>query len=93
MRGATPEKPRLPNAFRKGEPPKFKREDYAFRLDRFREVISALNVGEPKVDAFASPTNARCPIFWAREGDAFEKIGRRKGSCGSTPLSANLIEL
>ena len=88
MRGATPEKPHLPNAFRKGEPPKFKREDYAFRLDRFREVISALNVGEPKVDAFASPTNARCPIFWAREEEAFGKKPIPERGGGSIPIVA-----
>ncbi len=79
MRGATPGKPRLPKLFRRGEPPKFKREDYTFRAERFREVVDALDVGEPQVDAFASPTNARCPMFWAREEDAFDKDWKAQG--------------
>ncbi|EPS61993.1 hypothetical protein M569_12800, partial [Genlisea aurea] len=54
--------------------PRYKREDYTIRQDRLREAIQALEVETPRVDAFASPENSRCPLHWDLLSQVVEKL-------------------
>ena len=83
-RAVNPRKAKLPKLWnprvnKEGVQPLWKREDYAFRFDQFREVVAELDVGQPQVDSFASLGNVRCPTYWSREDDAFTKDW---ASCG-----------
>ena len=47
--------------------------DYAVRDDLVKLIIHELGGGMPQVDAFASTSNARFPLFWDVTTDAFSK--------------------
>ena len=36
-------------------------------------IIASLSASTPTVNAFASSVNARFPLFWTRQDDAFSK--------------------
>ena len=36
-------------------------------------------VGTPLIDVFATPSNARCPVFWDPSTNAFEKNWKAQG--------------
>ncbi|EPS62093.1 hypothetical protein M569_12700, partial [Genlisea aurea] len=75
---------------KKGSPPG---EDYAFLADKFHDVVQALGVGEPKVDVFASPANARCTTCWNPENSAFAKQWGAQGLLWINPPFSQLSEV
>ena len=79
--------------FQTGRAPKYQREDYAFRSDRFDEVTAAIDVGTPRVDAFATENNSRCPIFWSRDNDAFDRSWTAQGLLWVNPPFSQLEQV
>ena len=57
----------------------YKKGDYTIRSDKLQEVITALEVETPQVDAFASPQNSKCPVFWDVNNSAFERNWKAQG--------------
>ena len=59
--------------------PRYKRDDYTIRQERFKEALEALEVETPRVDGFASPENSRCPLFWDARNSAFDRNWKAQG--------------
>ena len=53
----------------------------------------ALDVEHPQIDAFASPKNARCSLFWDRKNSAFTRSWKAQGLLWINPPFTRLEEV
>lgn len=58
-----------------------------------QEALTALDVEHPQVDAFASPKNARCSLFWDKKNSAFNRSWKAQGLLWINPPFNRLEEV
>ena len=87
--GATPEKSSLPLVQKSC---KYKSVDYTLRKEKLQEALGALDVPPPQVDAFASPENTRCPLYWDVNNSAFKRNWKAQGLLWINPPFDQLEE-